>query len=122
MWKKDRRSLWISWISSVLEATKIEVASNNWTLAMIDSYKILYSPSQNSHCLSSESTKRKGRGVLHFISDFQCFVCGAIFTTDEDRKLHLETESKGMLIASSQEERDTAAMQEAMNNNRKHYL
>ncbi|NAL76729.1 hypothetical protein [Nitrososphaera sp. AFS] len=69
---------------------------------------------------SSESAKRNGRSVLHFISDFQCFVCGAIFTTDEDRKLHLEMESKGMLIASSQEERDAAAIQNSMNKSRKH--
>ncbi len=29
--------------------------------------------------------------------DFQCFVCGAIFTTDEDRKQHLEKETHGQL-------------------------
>ena len=29
--------------------------------------------------------------------DFQCFVCGAIFTTDEDRKQHLEKEAHGQL-------------------------
>jgi hypothetical protein len=28
-------------------------------------------------------------------SDFQCFVCGAIFTTDEDRRQHLEKEMHG---------------------------
>jgi hypothetical protein len=27
-------------------------------------------------------------------SDFQCSVCGAIFTTDEDRKQHLEKEAR----------------------------
>ncbi len=30
-------------------------------------------------------------------ADFQCFVCGAIFTTDEDRKQHLEKEAHGQL-------------------------
>lgn len=30
-------------------------------------------------------------------SDFQCSVCGAIFTTDEDRKQHLEKEAHGQL-------------------------
>jgi hypothetical protein len=25
-------------------------------------------------------------------SDFQCFVCGAIFTTEQDRRQHLEKE------------------------------
>ena len=86
-------------------------------------YKILYPPSQYLHCLSSsESTKRDARRILNFVSDFQCFVCGAIFTTDGDRKMHLEMESKGMLIASSQEERNMASVQEAMNNSRRHYL
>ncbi len=28
-------------------------------------------------------------------SDFQCFVCGAIFTTDQDRRQHLEKEMHG---------------------------
>ena len=30
-------------------------------------------------------------------ADFQCFVCGAIFSTDEDRKQHLEKEAHGQL-------------------------
>ena len=30
-------------------------------------------------------------------SDFQCSVCGVIFTTDEDRKQHLEKEDHGIL-------------------------
>ena len=29
--------------------------------------------------------------------DFQCSVCGAILTTDEDRKQHLEKEAHGVL-------------------------
>jgi hypothetical protein len=28
-------------------------------------------------------------------SDFQCFVCGAIFTTEQDRRQHLEKELVG---------------------------
>jgi len=28
-------------------------------------------------------------------SDFQCFVCGAVFTTDQDRRQHLEKEMHG---------------------------
>ena len=30
-------------------------------------------------------------------ADFQCFVCRAIFTADEDRKQHLEKEDHGRL-------------------------
>lgn len=28
-------------------------------------------------------------------SDFQCFVCGAIFSTDQDKRQHLEKELHG---------------------------
>jgi hypothetical protein len=28
-------------------------------------------------------------------ADFQCFVCGAIFTTEQDRRQHLEKERHG---------------------------
>jgi hypothetical protein len=28
-------------------------------------------------------------------ADFQCFVCGAIFTSEEDRRQHLEKEMHG---------------------------
>jgi len=28
-------------------------------------------------------------------SDFQCFVCGAVFTTEKDRRQHLEKELVG---------------------------
>jgi hypothetical protein len=52
-------------------------------------------------------------------SDFQCFVCGAIFTTDDDRKQHLEKESVG---ASSDEEKEIAKSQEAINESRRHYF
>lgn len=30
-------------------------------------------------------------------SDFQCFVCGAVFTTEQDRRQHLEKEASGKL-------------------------
>ena len=29
------------------------------------------------------------------VSDFQCFVCGAVFTTEQDRRQHLEKEMAG---------------------------
>lgn len=38
------------------------------------------------------------KDTLKMISlDFQCSICGAIFTTDEDRKQHLEKEDHGVL-------------------------
>ena len=30
-------------------------------------------------------------------ADFQCFVCGAIFTSEEDRRQHLEKEMHGAI-------------------------
>ena len=29
------------------------------------------------------------------VSDFQCYVCGAVFTTEKDRRQHLEKELAG---------------------------
>ncbi|HEX7033247.1 MAG TPA: hypothetical protein VF172_09630 [Nitrososphaera sp.] len=37
----------------------------------------------------------KGEGMKIVVSDFQCFVCGAVFTTDQDRRQHLEKELAG---------------------------
>jgi len=55
-------------------------------------------------------------------SDFQCSVCGAIFTTDEDRRQHLQKELLGELLASSDEEKEIAKSQEAINDGRRHYF
>jgi hypothetical protein len=45
-------------------------------------------------------------------SDFQCFVCGAVFTTEQDRRQHLEKEAAGKLHGgATQGEMDTAKSQ-----------
>jgi hypothetical protein len=36
--------------------------------------------------MTDESTQKK------IAADFQCFVCGAVFTTEQDRRQHLEKE------------------------------
>jgi hypothetical protein len=41
-------------------------------------------------------------------ADFQCFVCGAVFTTDEDRRQHLEKE---MHRATEKQDIDTVKRQ-----------
>jgi hypothetical protein len=41
-------------------------------------------------------------------ADFQCFVCGAIFTTEQDRRQHLEKE---MHEATDKNDSDTVKMQ-----------
>jgi hypothetical protein len=42
-------------------------------------------------------------------SDFQCFVCGAIFTTDQNRRRHLEKESHGQAHEGSDRDNMEAA-------------
>jgi len=72
--------------------------------------------------VSTRENPDKIRDVPISTSDFQCFVCGAIFTTDEDRKQHLQKESLGELLASSDEEKEIAKSQEAINDSRRHYF
>jgi hypothetical protein len=45
--------------------------------------------SYNSHKFDS--------GAARISSNFQCFICGAIFTTQEDRKQYLQKEELGKL-------------------------
>ena len=46
---------------------------------------------------SYNSIHKSDNAVSRISSDFQCFVCGAIFTTHEDKKQHLEKEEHGKL-------------------------
>jgi uncharacterized C2H2 Zn-finger protein len=56
-------------------------------------------------------------------ADFQCSVCGAIFTTDEDRKQHLEKEAHGELREdTTPEEMETAKEQEEYNESHRHRI
>jgi uncharacterized C2H2 Zn-finger protein len=56
-------------------------------------------------------------------ADFQCFVCGAIFTTDEDRKQHLEKEAHGQLRDDeTTEEEDIAKKQEELEEKHPHHI
>jgi hypothetical protein len=75
------------------------------------------------YSLSTEDNNNRNKTKIPtFASDFQCFVCGAIFSTDEDRKQHLEKEAQGILLASSDQEIEIAKSQEAINENRRHYF
>ena len=56
-------------------------------------------------------------------ADFVCFVCGAVFTTDEDRRTHLEKEAHGKLHDDiTQEEMRKALEQEKLNEERGHRI
>ena len=62
-------------------------------------------------------------GIPHTTADFICFVCGAIFTTDEDRKQHLEKEGHGKLHdTTTEEEKKNAIDQEKINEERTHHV
>jgi uncharacterized C2H2 Zn-finger protein len=55
--------------------------------------------------------------------DFQCFVCGAIFATDEDRKQHLEKEAHGQLRDDeTAEEKEIAKKQEELEESYTHHI
>jgi hypothetical protein len=54
-------------------------------------------------------------------SDFQCFVCGGRFATNEERKQHLEKTSHGGLYSSeSAYEREDTKRQEILLNQENH--
>jgi len=54
-------------------------------------------------------------------SDFMCYVCGALFNTDEDRRQHLEKETHGKVReGTTAEEMATAKQQEAVNERHHH--
>jgi len=56
-------------------------------------------------------------------ADFQCFVCGAIFTTNEDRKQHLEKEAHGHLRGDeTTEEKEIAKKQEELDESHPHHM
>jgi uncharacterized C2H2 Zn-finger protein len=61
--------------------------------------------------------------VPNISADFQCFVCGAIFTTDEDRKQHLEKEAHGQLRDDeTTEEKEIAKKQEKLDESHPHHI
>jgi uncharacterized C2H2 Zn-finger protein len=56
-------------------------------------------------------------------SDFQCSVCGAMFTTDYDRKQHMEKEAHGELHeGTTQKEMKIAEEQEELNESHYHHI
>jgi hypothetical protein len=71
----------------------------------------------------SDVRKNHSSGPSHVSTDFQCFVCGAVFTTDEDRKQHLEKESHGdVRNGTTKEEMRIARDQEESNEQHTHHV
>jgi uncharacterized C2H2 Zn-finger protein len=72
---------------------------------------------------SDNNNNNRLHGTNRATADFQCFVCGAIFTTDQDRKQHLEKESHGVLRAESdKEDEEIARQQEELNESHFHHI
>lgn len=56
-------------------------------------------------------------------ADFQCSVCGSIFTTDQDREQHLEKEADGSLHeGNTSEDIKIAKNQQKLIENQTHYV
>lgn len=69
------------------------------------------------------SIEESNRPLPRITSDFICFVCGAVFTTDEDRKQHLEREANGKLHDElTEEEKRLAQIQEKLNEDHPHVI
>lgn len=61
--------------------------------------------------------------ITGLTADFVCFVCGAVFTTDEDRRIHLEKEAHGKLHDDiTEEEKKKALEQQRLNEKRNHRI
>ena len=76
-----------------------------------------------------EDKKKDGIGfntstdIPRIIADFQCFACGAVFTTDEDRKQHLEKEAHDQLHDDeTPEDIEIAKKQEELNESHPHHI
>jgi hypothetical protein len=56
-------------------------------------------------------------------ADFQCAVCGSIFTTDQDREQHLKKEAENDLHeGNTSEDIKIARNQQKLNENRTHHV
>jgi len=72
---------------------------------------------------NAESHKSIKDNLKKLALDFQCSVCGAIFTTDEDRKQHFEKEARGILHeGTTKKEKDIAKIQEEENETYSHRM
>ncbi|AIF83561.1 C2H2 type zinc-finger (2 copies) [Candidatus Nitrososphaera evergladensis SR1] len=68
-------------------------------------------------------SRQSFHGIEKVTADFQCFVCGAVFNTDEDRKQHLEKEAHGTLHEeSTEEDMEIAKEQEELNESHAHHV
>ena len=71
--------------------------------------------------LPISTTRHNFHGLEKVTSDYRCFVCGAVFSTDEDRKQHLEKEADGKLQEdSTKEDMNVAKVQEELNESHAH--
>lgn len=64
-----------------------------------------------------------GPNMPALAADFMCSVCGAVFTTDQDRAQHLQKEAHGELRdGATRQEMDAAKSQERVNAGHRHRI
>lgn len=65
-----------------------------------------------------------GTGEMSTLAaDFVCSVCGAVFTTDQDRAQHLQKEAEGKVREhATRNEMDAAKAQERLNASHRHRI
>ena len=73
--------------------------------------------------MKEDKKKDDQTNISKITADFQCSVCGAIFTTDEDRKQHLEKEGHGQVRDDeTSEDMEIAEKQEELDESHPHHL
>jgi hypothetical protein len=65
---------------------------------------------------NSREDKTRAREYLKVPTDFECFVCGTKFTTNEERKQHLKSGTHGHLYdtTSPQEEEEAKSSEDTL--------
>ena len=80
---------------------------------------------RNNYSMSTKNEDKKSydsMDISKITAEFQCFVCGAIFTTDEDLRQHLEKEAHGQLHEDeTPEDMEIANKEEELNESRHHH-
>jgi hypothetical protein len=86
-------------------------------------FAVINSMSRKKDNTNEESHPSIKDTLKKLASDFQCSVCGAIFTTDEDRKEHLEKEAQGIIHeGTTKKDKEIAKMQEEENETYSHRI
>ena len=100
----------------------LDLPQRHKSYALLQFAGIISMSSRKDNTNAESHTSIKDR-LKKLALDFQCSVCGAIFTTDEDRKQHLEKEAHGILHeGTTKKDKEIAKMQEEENETYSHRM